>query len=116
LNKSSKAHFDLINSAVHKDYDILAIQEPYLDSFANTKATSKWRVVYPSSRFADKSTVRSVLLVNTRLDTNHWRQLSIHSNDITALQLSGDFGNISIINIYNDCTHSRTLELLERHL
>ncbi|KII91391.1 hypothetical protein PLICRDRAFT_105097, partial [Plicaturopsis crispa FD-325 SS-3] len=47
LNKSSKAHFDLINSAVHKDYDILAIQEPYLDSFANTKATSKWRVVYP---------------------------------------------------------------------
>ncbi|KII85398.1 hypothetical protein PLICRDRAFT_60623, partial [Plicaturopsis crispa FD-325 SS-3] len=112
LNKSKRAHFDLINSAYHKDYDILALQEPYIDALGNTKANPKWRVVYPSSHPADGSTVRSVLLVNTRLDTNHWRQLSVPSNDITAIQFTGEFGTMSLINVYNDCTHSRTLDLL----
>ncbi|KAF8463981.1 hypothetical protein JB92DRAFT_3297381 [Gautieria morchelliformis] len=34
LNKTDKAHYDLINSPIHKDWDILLLQEPYChDSF-----------------------------------------------------------------------------------
>ena len=40
LNKSDKAHYDLINTPLHKNWDILALQEPYIDTFGNTKANS----------------------------------------------------------------------------
>jgi len=50
------------------------------------------------------------------LATNHWESLPIDSSDVTAIRLTGEFGEVRIINIYNDCTHSRTLECLERFL
>ena len=37
LNKSSPAHYDLINSPLHKDWDLLALQEPYIDAFGPLK-------------------------------------------------------------------------------
>ena len=39
LNKSQVAQEDLINASIHKDYDVLVLQEPYIDAFGNTKAT-----------------------------------------------------------------------------
>ena len=40
LNKSDKAQYDLINMPLHKSWDILALQEPYIDFFGNTKVNS----------------------------------------------------------------------------
>ena len=37
LNKSDKAHYDLINTPLHKNWDILALQEPYINMLGNTK-------------------------------------------------------------------------------
>ena len=109
LNKSDKAHFDLINAPVHKEWDLLLLQEPYIDAFGNTKATSKWHVIYPSSHLADSSTCRAVILVNTALDTNSWSQVPFKdSNDVVAIQLRLPHGRLTIFNIYNDCTHSDT--------
>ena len=70
LNKSDKAHFDLINVPLHKDWDILVLQEPYIDSFGNMKANLRWHVVYPSLHLTNNSTNRSVILVNAALDMN----------------------------------------------
>jgi len=107
----------LINSPVHKNWDIILIQEPYIDSYGNAKATTKWRTVYPSSRFTNGATVRSVILINANLDTNHWNQLTLPgTNDITALQFQGPYGRLSIFNIYNDCLHSESLTLLDNYL
>ena len=36
------------------------------------------------------------------------------TNDITAIQLKGPYGTLSIFNIYNDCKHSRNEQLLRR--
>ena len=47
LNKSDKAHYNLINTPLHKNWDVLALQEPYIDTLGNTKANSWWHVVYP---------------------------------------------------------------------
>jgi len=53
LNKSRAVHEDLINSSIFKNFDMLVLQEPYIDSFGNTKATRNWRVVYPPSRLTN---------------------------------------------------------------
>src|SRR6266481_8045117 len=89
LNKSDRAHFDLINSPVHKNWDIILLQEPYIDTLGNTKANSRWHTVYPSSHLADNTIKRLVILVNVALDTNLWAQVPLEgSNDITVIQLS----------------------------
>ena len=36
VSKSWPAMLHLINEGLHDDYDIMAIQEPYLDSLGNT--------------------------------------------------------------------------------
>ena len=39
LNKSRVAQEDLINSEAYKDYNLLILQEPYIDTYSNTKAS-----------------------------------------------------------------------------
>jgi ribonuclease HI len=113
LNKSRAAQEDLINSNIHSDYDIILLQEPYIDSLGNTKATRNWRVIYPTSHLTDTSPPRAVILINKAIDTNQWEQLAIpNTRDIAAIQIRGDFGRISIYDIYNDCHNSDALDSL----
>ena len=92
---------DLINSDVHRNYDILMLQEPYIDAYGNTKATSKWRVVYPSSFRSSSESPRVVILVNVSIDTNMWSQIRIlGTQDLVAIQMESTAGRISIYNVY----------------
>ena len=110
----TKAQFDLINAPLHKEWDVLLLQEPYIDSFGNTKATSRWHVLYPSSHLADGLTCRSVILVNSSLDTNAWAQVPLEgSNDLTVIQFWLPQGRLTVFNIYNDCTHQNTLTMIQ---
>ena len=77
LYKSDKAQYDLINTPLHNSWDILALQEPYIDTFGITKANSRWHVVYLSRHLADNTIDRSVILVNALLDMNKWTQVPI---------------------------------------
>jgi len=117
LNKSDKAQFDLINLPVHKDWDLLLLQEPYIYKLGNTKVTSKWHTIYPSSHLTNSSTNRSVILVNTALDTNTWAQVPFEgTNDVMALRLQMLKSQLMIFNVYNDCMHSNMLNLLHQYL
>ena len=110
LNKSDKAQFDLINALLHKEWDVLLLQEPYINSFGNTKATSRWHILYPSFHLTDSSTCRSVILVNSVLDTNAWAQVPLEgTNDLTVIQFRLPWGHLAILNVYNDCNHQNTL-------
>jgi hypothetical protein len=40
LNMSDQAQYDLLNSPIHKDWDLLLLQELYIDALGNTKATT----------------------------------------------------------------------------
>ncbi|KAG8825308.1 hypothetical protein FRC18_010345 [Serendipita sp. 400] len=53
LNKSHEAQLDLLHAAC-KDYDIIAIQEPWISSSGNTAAGQHWRVFYPSTKLLDR--------------------------------------------------------------
>ena len=100
----------VINSLVHKDWDLLLLQELYIDKFGNTKATSKWHTLYLSSHLTDNTLNRSVILVNAALDTSTWAQVPLEgSNNVTIIRFQLPQGQITIFNIYNDCTHSDTL-------
>ena len=65
LNKSRVVQEDLINSEVYKQFDVLILQEPFIDSYSNTKATCDWRVVYPTSFLSCSHAIHSVILVRS---------------------------------------------------
>jgi ribonuclease HI/endonuclease/exonuclease/phosphatase family metal-dependent hydrolase len=117
LNKSDKAHLELINSDLGRKYDIILIQEPYTTAFNAIRTPANFRPVYPKNRFVDDAQIRSVTWVNRELNTNYWESLDIpDTNDVTAIRIKGSYGNISIFNVYNDCTHRRTETTIRRYL
>ena len=117
LNKSERAHLDIINERVSQKYDIMLIQEPYTTKFNAIRAPANFRPVYPRNRKDAEAQVRSAIWVNRHLETKNWKILDIQDTcDITAIQLSGEYGKVTIINVYNDCTHARNEETLRGYL
>jgi ribonuclease HI/endonuclease/exonuclease/phosphatase family metal-dependent hydrolase len=117
LNKSEKAHLDIINEEISQKYDIMLIQEPYTTAFNAIRTPTNFRPVYPINRLQDDAQIRAVIWVNKRLDTKDWVILDIpDTNDITAIQLKGPYGKLAIFNIYNDCTHSRNEAALSNYV
>lgn len=103
--------------ATPRDYDIICIQEPYLDDLGLTRATTGWYVIYPTKhRKEEEGRTRSVILVNKKIATNAWSQIDVDSVDVTAIKITNKNTTISIYNIYNDCTNDKSTDVLERHL
>ncbi len=112
LNKSNSAQQDLINNTDPKQYDILAIQEPFKYQHHSTLASSKWRVLYPTTHFesdAKAANTRSVLFINEKISTNSWTAIPVDSPDVTAVEFRTTTKKIRIFNIYNDCDHNEAL-------
>ena len=109
--------YDLINSLIHNEWDIILLQEPYIDTLGSTRANHHWRVIYPSDHLANTTPKRSVILVNTKLDTNSWSQVLLsNTNDITIIQIKHPQGKVTIFNIYNDCNHSNSMTMVDKLL
>ena len=63
LNKSERAHLDIINERVSQKYDIMLIQEPYTTKFNAIRAPANFRPVYPRNRRDAEAQVRSAIWV-----------------------------------------------------
>ncbi|KAG1789616.1 uncharacterized protein HD556DRAFT_1232777, partial [Suillus plorans] len=99
-----------MNSRDITNHDLLIIQEPYINFLRNTRASHRWHVLYPTNHLTHpQERSRAITFVNTSLDTNTWRQIPFPSSDVVIVQMTGDFGACTIVNIYNDCTHQNTL-------
>lgn len=119
LNKSEKAHLDLINSALGKYWDVILIQEPYLTFLGHIQTPNGFVGIYPTDRLRNQENiVRSVIWINSSLSTNSWKAISIPgNNDLTAVQFRHrNNSKLTIFNIYNDCTHSNTLTHLQQFM
>ena len=117
LNKSERAHLDIINEQLCQEYDVILIQEPHTTVFNATRMPTNFRPVFPAHRLESQDQIRSVIWVSRRLDTNSWAALNIPgTNDIIGIQLKGPYGSLSIFNIYNDCTHSRNKARLRNYI
>ena len=56
-----------------------------------------------------------MILLRDNLLTDGWEQIDFPSSDVTALRIKGSWGKLTIFNIYNDCNHDDTLELLSKY-
>lgn len=105
--KSHMAQQDLLANAEPEDWDIIALQEPYLNHLHLTQASPKWHVIYPSNKGLDSQTCTcSIILINTKIHSEQVSQIDIQSTDIMAIQICTNSWTVIIINIYNDNTHN----------
>ena len=102
---------ELYNKLSRKDWDIVMVQEPHVTAMGNIRTPNGYVAVVPADRYKDGApATRAVTWVSSDLATSSWKILNIPgTNDIAAIQLAGLYGRLTILNIYNDCTHSRTL-------
>ncbi|KAH7902847.1 hypothetical protein BJ138DRAFT_1021457, partial [Hygrophoropsis aurantiaca] len=103
VNNSLAAQEHILNGSNIRDWDMITLQEPYINPFRNTRASPDWRSVYPTQHFTHpEARTRAVTLISTKLDTNHWTQIPFPSSDVVVIQFSGVYGKCTIFNIYND--------------
>ena len=117
MHKSRYAHQYILNTANPADWDILAIQEPWLDAFNNARGFHHWRILYPPTHLHDDSQcTRSIILINSNISTDAYSQIPVPCPDITAVRFHGEHGTLSLLNVYNDCSHNDSFTELSRHL
>ena len=117
VHKLKTAQSYILNTANLKDLDIIALQEPWFDSFSNSRGMQYWRVIYPANfHFAAHPRICSILLINTNLSTDCYSILPIMHSDITAVHFKGTNGFLSVFNIYNEITNKDTITCLDSFL
>ncbi|KLO17454.1 hypothetical protein SCHPADRAFT_809372, partial [Schizopora paradoxa] len=109
LNKSPAAQAAFLHYFTPDKFDIIAIQEPYIDFLRNTRASSHWTTVYPSNHIGSSGnhrsgtqTTRSLILVNSRLRSLSWNPIPTDCSDLTGIQITLHSGKVILFNIYND--------------
>ena len=117
INKSCTCQHDLISSRklLEKGIDIVALQEPAVNAFNKTIASREWKVVYPSTHAKDPGKTRTLILIRDDLLTDRWEQLEFMSGDVTEIKLQGEWGKLTLFNIYNDCKHNDTISALTKY-
>ena len=115
--KSLTATADLLAKANTDSYDIIAIQEPYIDFLGNARSNPGWYSVHPKTHYIDRNKrTRSMILISRKTATNSWSTIDIGSPDVTAVKVKTQTGSVTIYNLYCDCTHSDSILDLKRHL
>jgi ribonuclease HI len=114
VNKSPTSQHDLISSKylIDSGANIVALQEPATNFLNMTIATKDWIPVYPSTHNTQPKKSRSIILIKASLTSDSWQQLDFPSGDVTIIQVKGVWGKLSIFNIYNDCEHDNTINIL----
>lgn len=117
LNNSLIAQHSLLNGPIAHKWNIIALQEPHINSMKNTISSPFFHTIYLSTRLSSpESKSQAVMLVSKSLDTDSWQQIPFPSPDIVIIQLRGTFSHCTIFNIYNDCVHTKTQDMLDPSL
>jgi len=76
INKSLVTQGDLLHQLDPGIYDMVAVQEPYLDHNYNTHTIPHWYTVYPKEYYIVSEKMRSITLVNKHIATDHGHRLT----------------------------------------
>lgn len=109
VNKSLLSQLNLLRSLWWDKYNICAVQEPYIDFNSKSQANRQWITLYLSTHGTHPQSSRSLILINTNLLTDSWKQITFQHPDIMAIEITGASGMLCIINIYNDCKNNGVL-------
>ena len=111
--KSRTTQHDMLANADPSKWDIIALQKPCLDSYGLTRASAHWNVIYPSNKnFENQKRIRSIILVNTNIQSAQVQQIKIQSSDITAIKITTDARTLLLFNVYNDNGHKDTINTI----
>ncbi|KAH8806567.1 hypothetical protein DL96DRAFT_1474439, partial [Flagelloscypha sp. PMI_526] len=116
LRKSQIAQLALLNSEELNEYQIVCLQEPYINVWNNnTTSHANWEVIYLTERKRKpKDKYCSVILVKKSLASDLWKEIELEgSMDVTAIKVETDEEVITILNVYNDCTNDDSLKTIE---
>ncbi|KAI0782440.1 hypothetical protein BC629DRAFT_1289431, partial [Irpex lacteus] len=95
----------MLNSVSPSRYDIILLQEPYIDDQGFSRGSMHWTMVYPPAHRTPGvpfRETRSLILVSTRLSSNAWYSLEVPSRDITGIRITlRPHHSLLIYNIYN---------------
>jgi len=114
VNKSRTCQHNLMsnNHLVREGINIVALQEPAIDPQGFTLVARDWTPIYPSLHRKTESNTRAVTFIRANLSSDSWKQLDFPSVDVTAVQLKGAWGKLTIVNVYNDGGNDDTVCLL----
>jgi len=114
VNKSCISQHNLISSnyLVSKQVSIIALQEPAIDNDGFTLASREWVAIYPTLHRKPNTSTRAVTLIHASLNPDMWEQIDFPSADVVVIQLHGEWGKVTIANVYNDCNNDDTICLL----
>jgi hypothetical protein len=116
-NKSLIAQREMLTNIPLDSTDIIVIQEPYIDRCHNTRANQYWQTIYPKNRYIDSTPKNcSLILINRRISTDSWTEITLDSSDITALQMKMLAGDFLIFNIYNNIGNTNSLKTVQNYL
>ena len=114
VNKSRICQHGIVSNSelARTGVSIIALQEPTIDANGYTLASKDWIPLYPTPHGKTDSNTRAVTLIRASIKSDAWIQLDFPSCDVVAIQLNGDWGKLTIINVYNDCRNDETIRLL----
>ena len=114
INKSHILQHNLIsnNYLVSQEVSILALQEPSIDKDGYTLMLRDWVTVYPTTYQKPNIVTRAATLIWVSFNLDNWKQLDFPSGDVVVTQTQGDWGKLTLVNIYNDCNNNDTICLL----
>jgi len=117
VNKSPTCHHNLISSnhLANMGIGIIALQEPAINSFGLTIAARDWTPIYPTPHGATPDRTRAITLIHANISTDTWTQLDFPSSNVTVMQITGNWGKLTIFNIYNDCDNNDTIKMLSNY-
>jgi hypothetical protein len=68
--------------------------------------------IYPTTHPLSPNKTRSLLLINVSINLDSWEQISILSDDITAVVIRGTESDLLLYNIYNNRDNNTSLNAL----
>ena len=116
LNKSQTGQHDLISSRklTNAGIDLIVLQEPSINFLGKTVASQDWIPIYPTTHEKEQRKTRAITLVSGKIPTKNWEQIDFHSGVVVVVLITGNWGQLILFNIYNDCTHNHTLQMLTK--
>ena len=91
---------------------LITLQELAINPFNLTTATKDWTPIYPTPYGTISNRTQVIMLICSNISTDTWTQLDFPSSNVIVMQITGNWGKITILNIYNDCDNNNMIKLL----
>jgi len=98
-----------MNNTKQEEWDIIVIQEPYINPYGNIYSNCHFHIIYPTTKTTSEDRYQTTTLISIFLDTNSWTQIAFSFSNMVVVQITGPFGTCTLFNIYNSSDNNDTI-------